>query len=648
MVKGLFALNVGEMGWCLHNWQGHVRYVAQRNGYEHVVICDYPSNFDLYHDFAHEFITHDYPGIPLCQHKRISVDQPRIDANWFEQHGCKELEPYKAKGYDALFPPKVKPDVRNTMKDQLFIKFGTPKPELVYDIVIHARSRQHMPVNNWPPDKWAALTERLARDNLKMATIGLTGEAYGAFPGCDDRRDMQLRDLMDLMASSRLVIGPSSGPICLASLCGTPHLTWFGGSKYVGSGLRERFLNYWNPFKTKCWPLKLGWQPPVESVYQYIHMSWKELHMPKNDPDVHAPSNPKETPLKRTRTRSKPSARRAIVNDIDPERRARLAVRAAAVRDRQAQKSAAQRTGTGSAIPEIVPELDGDYLLIRVAPGIGDFSWLYSKLSTLKVPLAIQACSGGPVRMAPFADILPWVQHTSYSKLDFSTLRRRALPSGTTKAQLLEYFPNKLVNLEINTHLEGGNRIEKWMPELGTDYHYDITITDDRYEQALEVMPYKGYICIFASGISQIRNWKGWDERAWLAFMLDFRKRIADMPFVLIGAEWDKELGARIESRAKQHKIPFTNLTGMLHIGASLYIIKSSEYFVSFPSGLGILSDVLDHPATMFYSTALINMPGAYADPKNIESGQFNELLFCPPENLVTWLIEEYDFRNKL
>jgi len=277
MAKGLFVIEIGEMGWQLMNGQARARYAARAGGYDHVVVCTTPTAFDLYRDFAHEFIPHNYPGIPLCQHRRINNSSPRISASSLRVNGCKEYEPYKARGFDILYPPEEKPNVRTTSKEQDFIKFGTAKPELAFDIVIHARARRHMSRNNWAYPKWVALVDRLRRAELKVVTIGLPDEAYGGLLGAEDKRGIPLCDVMDILASSKLAVGPSSGPLCLASLCGTPHLVWFGGKTYVGATMEERFNTLWNPLNTKCWPLRLGWQPSVDTVYQYIMTVWKEV-----------------------------------------------------------------------------------------------------------------------------------------------------------------------------------------------------------------------------------------------------------------------------------------------------------------------------------------------------------------------------------
>lgn len=653
MTKGLFSINLGEFGWELMNSQAAVRYRAKHNGYDHIVVCTTPASFDLYRDFAHEFIPHNYPGIPLCQHRRISKDQPRIDAHWLKVNGCKEYEPYKLRGYDIMYPPEMKPDVRNTLEDQEFIKFGKYKPNLSHDIVIHARNRQHMVSNNWPIQNWTSLVQRLKRDGLKVAVIGLSSDSLPV-PGANNCLDIPLQKTMDLLASSRLAIGPSSGPMCLASLCGTPHLVWFGGNKYVGAGLRERFANFWNPLGTQVWPLKLGWKPKVDAVYLYIQSALEKLKMPEE--------RAKENPHQRTRINNKPRQRPVVRSGIKDRNLARINQRMAAVREnkrrriheaeerRQAIKAnrSVEIKARQKGVEEALPRSDGRSLIIRVPPGIGDFSWIYSKLCTLSTPLIVQVCGGGPPRTTPFADILPKVKHAEYGMLPWPTLKRRAVPSNATKNDLMKSYPNGPLHIEANTHLEGGRRIEEWLPEIGIDHHYAVTITRDQEARAEQHLPNQPFICLFASSDGSVKNWNAWKEDGWLEFMELIRKELPDIWFVLIGARWDTPLGDRIEYHAKQRGFKFTNLTAKLHIASSLHVIKRSSYLVSFPSGMGILAEVMGCPCTMFYPDSLKNMPGSWADPQALESKVFNEMLFCPPVNLRNWLVDEYEIKDKI
>ena len=106
------------------------------------------------------------------------------------------------------------------------------------------------------------LVERLKGYNI--ACIG-TEDASLHVDYTDDMRGVGLARLTDLMASSRLVVGTSSGPMHLAQLTGTPHLVI---SHKIN---RLRYLRDWAPFGTKCiFVDQWSWHPPVEEIERLI------------------------------------------------------------------------------------------------------------------------------------------------------------------------------------------------------------------------------------------------------------------------------------------------------------------------------------------------------------------------------------------
>ena len=75
------------------------------------------------------------------------------------------------------------------------------------------------------------------------------------------------------------------------------------------------------------------------------------------------------------------------------------------------------------------------------------------------------------------------------------------------------------------------------------------------------------------------------------------------------------------------------------HIGTTIEVLRRLDYFLAYPSGLGILCDVVDTPCLMFYwpnfHDAFLN---TYADPANVASGRHLNLLFdTPAKALATY-----------
>jgi len=96
-----------------------------------------------------------------------------------------------------------------------------------------------------------------------IAEIG-TDDAF-KINDVDDYRNVSLEDTVAVINNSKLVVGQSSGPMHLASLCGTPHLVW--SEEYN----KIRYTEHWNPFKTKVFFYsQKDWNPDVEVIYKEI------------------------------------------------------------------------------------------------------------------------------------------------------------------------------------------------------------------------------------------------------------------------------------------------------------------------------------------------------------------------------------------
>jgi ADP-heptose:LPS heptosyltransferase len=288
---------------------------------------------------------------------------------------------------------------------------------------------------------------------------------------------------------------------------------------------------------------------------------------------------------------------------------------------------------------------------VVVPSGIGDFSWSYSKLCHLTCKLAVEvAQTGGPLRLAPYAKILPKVRSVGRRSMHWPELKAQAIPAGTTLAELNNMRESELdVFIETNSHLESNKHLRDWLPELPINHHYDINIPKEDVEGASNLVPDGPFIALFASSIATSRAWKAWQEKEWVRLMDLIRRHLGDVDFVLVGAQWDTDLGARIEKEAKQAKLKFTNLVSMTTAGMVIHIISLSKYFVAFPSGLGILADVICAPATMFYANIAPHhgIMGNWADAESIKSLRYHERVFCPPEEYSSWLLHTYKLRER-
>jgi hypothetical protein len=231
---------IGEFGWELFCWQGWVRRKVR--GAKSVVVASRPDMQYLYHDFCTKFIPIDAPG-GASQTRCGDFKLPPIRSDYPDH---KWLNPIANRA-------KITAGKIPVVPDQQFIQYGKKQKKPKYDIIYHARSltKYRTAARNWPMDRWMRLTDRLS--DFRIGCIGTeTGALH--IPGTEDLRGLNLENTCTVLRNAKLIIGPSSGPMHLASLCGTPQLVWSEPRN------RRRYGKLWNPFKTPVYFLET-WNP---------------------------------------------------------------------------------------------------------------------------------------------------------------------------------------------------------------------------------------------------------------------------------------------------------------------------------------------------------------------------------------------------
>ncbi len=237
-----------EFGWEIV-WQGVARKIARK--YDKIYVSSFPKSEALYSDFA-TFITHDITG-PSCM----------TGMNGLSKAAC-VLPPW-ATDCDHINPQDYSLDklaaVKSNNMGEYIIPEGSEMP--AYDIVIHARERKDVDsYRNWSNKKWDALISYLK--DYKICAIGTA--AYCP-PGVDDMRHTDLKETIGLIKNCKLVVGPSSGPMHLASLCAKNMVVW-GESK---PGLKIRYIKEWNFHDTPCvFSNKYSTDPAPKYIYKLI------------------------------------------------------------------------------------------------------------------------------------------------------------------------------------------------------------------------------------------------------------------------------------------------------------------------------------------------------------------------------------------
>jgi len=247
---------IGEFGWELFCWQGFVRKLSKN--YDKTIIIGRPTNKLLYSDFADEY---------------IKFDPESFKTDAWNCHGAKSAKDiissiphtdYLNGVFDIgmRYSQKGVTDTKGLFfSQQDFIKLISDKKGKKFDVIFHCRNKSTGSDRNWSYEQWVQLKEDLG--NLSVACIG-NHESFH-IPGTEDLRGIDLDELVATMNESNLIIGPSSGPMHLASLAGMTHLVW--STEYN----RVRYEKDWNPLRTKViFYSEGGWNPKPLDISKII------------------------------------------------------------------------------------------------------------------------------------------------------------------------------------------------------------------------------------------------------------------------------------------------------------------------------------------------------------------------------------------
>lgn len=247
----------GEFGWEVMWAIPVLRKIAA--DFDHVTICG-PVGHEYLWDFASEYIGVRTQG--ECYQRGVVLDEvppPPAGATvitpdqLWQRFGKRERAWLAGKG-DSPAPKTWK-------------EYGEAIPPTCdsFNVLLALRGPKYgAEWKEWPRDYADTLSQTLAVSGLAVGSVG--GHDNYRPPFTPDLRCIELAAVCDYMRGS-IVVGPSSGPLHLAALCGARKIvTWFAGPDCM----RSRYETQWNPFNVPVEYICSGRQPTPDEVLARI------------------------------------------------------------------------------------------------------------------------------------------------------------------------------------------------------------------------------------------------------------------------------------------------------------------------------------------------------------------------------------------
>ncbi|GAI16434.1 unnamed protein product, partial [marine sediment metagenome] len=281
------------------------------------------------------------------------------------------------------------------------------------------------------------------------------------------------------------------------------------------------------------------------------------------------------------------------------------------------------------------------------ALGIGDISWSYSKVADLGEELNIQISADNPKRSLDYVKLLPHAIKAEYTSENFHSIADNSIPPTTKKQDFLDVARKTFVNFSPNKYLEAGNRLETWIPELPTNFHYKMNLFDEKDNIVSELTNTSArYIGIYASSYQNVVHWNGWHLSEWAAAIHKIHSELPSVTFVLLGAAYDKPFADDLSKLISL--VPHINLAGRTSCNMVIRIISILSYLISYPSGLAVMATIVSTPVMMFYPAFLWKIFNTWCDPKSLDDLTYKGCIFPKVTEMTDWLFQEYKLQDKI
>jgi len=291
-------------------------------------------------------------------------------------------------------------------------------------------------------------------------------------------------------------------------------------------------------------------------------------------------------------------------------------------------------------------EFGREKYVFSVPSGIGDISWMYSKLMNIpevadgSMKMEVLIADGWPYRALPFVQLLPLVSASDYGNHEYDEIvtfeKFHKLDYRKTTWDQVRKMGFGMYFMQNNHFLEEGRRLEEWLPDLPANFHYPMKVTEDDSKVADRLLEKKDrapIVGIFGSSKRGVKLWKGWLADEWFEYISLLHQNY-DCQFLLMGAQWDHEIMDEIQFLLTKVKIPFINVVGKTSISVAIELMKRLNYFTCFSSGLNVLATIVKTPCCTMWPEFQDGLRYRWAPTDLIASGDYRAYIWTEPRTV--------------
>lgn len=255
---------------------------------------------------------------------------------------------------------------------------------------------------------------------------------------------------------------------------------------------------------------------------------------------------------------------------------------------------------------------------INTVQGIGDIFWVYQKLApyfdVININILCLGLSPIQTRAKAFCEeMLPQVGDVTFKQVDGVTYNR--LVQGRFKLpEQANGSADHAVDYAVNASLESGINLRDLDPGSQIEEFVDLGLP-------ARVMREDG-LCVFAT---QADGNQRWTVAQWLHAIKTLAGKLRTTKISLVGADWDRATQNEILAGLQDYRV--SNFVGHLELADSINVIRKSQFFLGFQSGLSVIAENYDVPQLMIYYKKLEPMMFTWCKPGSMKT-TFNAMTF--------------------